>query len=180
MAKRGRPPKDKAETTVGEGHNSKTALTEEQRQALHWQHLKSYERALKLKKDADAAFKNACKIIKADGGNVNAIKLTISLQTPEGESAFRARMEMEAEVAKWNGVGVQVDMFSDERQPSVDKARADGKRAGLKGETAKPPHAPETEQFRQWMEGYYEGQSVLTSEGFKKLTPVEQQAAGNA
>lgn len=154
------------------GHNSN--LTDEQRQALHLnQHVPAYVKALEKKKVADAEFKNACKIIKADGGSVDAVKLTIALRTPEGEQAFRARIAEEAQVAAWNGVGIQVDMFADQMQPSEDKAYDAGKRAGMAGETAKPPHDPSTAQYRKWMDGHAAGQAVV-SQGFKTL---EKEAA---
>jgi hypothetical protein len=162
-------PKDGA----GEGHNV-AGLSDAQRQALHLsQHVPSYEKALAVKKKADADFKNTCKLIKAEGGSVKSVKLTLELRTPEGEAAFRVRMAQETEVAVWNGVGIQVDMFADERQPAEDKAFEAGKRAGMAGETAKPPHDPSTKQHARWLDGHAEGQAVL-SQGFK---PMEKKAA---
>ena len=169
------PKGDKADGGAGVGHN-KPPLTPQERQALHFQHVKAYEKALGVKKEADAKFKNACKLIKAEGGSVTAVKLTIELQSPEGEAAFRARLAEEQEIAAWNGLGVQIDLFADEREPAADRARGEGYRAGIKGEPAKPPHSPETEQYRAWMDGHGEGQGVLASQGFKQLTPVEQAA----
>lgn len=181
MAKRGRPPgsKNKAkDATIGDNSNgAKPELTDAERQALHFQHVKTYQKALGAKKDADAKFKNACKVIKAEGGSVRAVKLTIDLQTPEGEAAFRARMAEEAEIAGWNGLGVQIDLFADERQPAEDRAFEEGRRAGMKGEPKKPPYDPSVPQYGKWMDGHAEGNAVLASEGFKKLTPVEQAAA---
>lgn len=156
------------------GHNSN--LTDEQRQALHLnQHVPAYVKALEKKKTADAEFKNACKLIKAEGGSVKAVKLTIELRTPEGEAAFRARIAEETEVAAWNGVGVQVDMFADQMQPSEDKAYDAGKRAGMAGETAKPPHDPSTVQAKRWLQGHADGQAVV-SKGFKTLEPEKEAA----
>lgn len=159
----------KAKEEPAQGDNLK-GLTDEQRQALHLnQHVPTYERALAKKKTADAEFKNACKLIKAEGGSVKKVKLSIELRTPEGEEAFRARLAEDAEVAAWNGLGIQVDFFADEDTPSDDKAFANGKRAGLAGEPAKPPHDPSTSQYRRWMEGHSEGNGILATQGFKKL-----------
>lgn len=168
MAKKSKKDKD---TNGNAGHNSN--LTDAERQALHFVHVRDYQRELAAKKKADAELKNTAKRIKSEGGSVRAVKLTIELATPEGEAAFRARMAEEAEVASWNGVGVQVDMFADEREPAEDRAFGEGRRAGMKGEPNKPPHSPETVQFRKWMEGYSEGNSVLASEGFKRLSNAE-------
>lgn len=162
----------------GEGHNSKP-LTDAERQALHFRHVKEYERELAAKKKADADLKNTAKRIKAEGGSVAKVKGSIELQTPEGEAAFRARMADMAEVALWNGVGIQVDMFADERQPAEDRAFEEGRRAGMKGEARKPPYDPSVPQYAKWMDGYTDGNAVLASEGFKRLTPVEQAAAAH-
>lgn len=150
-----------------EGHNLE-GLSDAERQALHLsQHVPAYAKALEVKKKADADLKNVCKLIKAEGGSVTAVKLTIALRTPEGEAAFRARLAEEQEVALWNGVGVQIDLFADAREPAEDKAFAAGKRAGLAGETAKPPHDPSVPQYARWMEGHAEGQAIV-AKGFKK------------
>ncbi len=159
--------KKDGEASPKAGHNSN--LTDEQRQALHLnQHVPQYAKALEIKKKADADLKNVAKLIKAEGGSVNAVKLTLALRTPEGEAAFRARLAEEHEIAVWNGVGVQVDLFADARQPADDKAYDAGKRAGMAGETAKPPHDPSTSQFKRWMDGHADGQAVL-SKGFGQL-----------
>lgn len=159
-----RPKKEESK----EGHNI-DGLSDAQRQALHLsQHVPAYEKALAAKKKADADLKNVCKLIKTEGGSVNAVKLTIALRTPEGEAAFRAKLAEEHEVAVWNGVGIQVDLFADEREPAEDKAFAAGKRAGMAGETAKPPFDPSVPQYARWMEGHAEGQAIV-AKGFKKV-----------
>lgn len=168
----GRPKKVKDESPK-EGHNVQ-GLSDAQRQALHLsQHVPAYEKALAAKKDADAKFKNACKLIKAEGGSVRAVKLTLELRTSEGEQAFRARVAEETEVAIWNGVGIQVDMFADEDQPAEDRAFGEGKRAGMKGDPAKPPYDPSVPQYKRWLEGHGEGNAVL-AQGFKKLEPEQR------
>lgn len=163
----------------GDNNNGKPqALTDIERQALHFRHVSEYESSLAAKKSADADLKNTAKRIKAEGGSMRAVKLTIELRTPEGEDAVRARLAELQEVAQWNGVGIQVDMFADERQPSEDKAFEEGKRAGMKGEPRKPPHDPSVPQHGRWLDGYTEGNAAMASAGFKQLTPVEQ-AAGS-
>lgn len=174
MAKQAKPDKT-GKDKPGIGHNE---MTEEQRQALHLNsHVPAYEKALEAKKAADAALKNVAKLIKAEGGSVAAVKLTIELRSPEGEEAFRARIEREIEVARWNGVGVQVDLFADEMVPSEDRAYEAGKRAGMAGEPRQPPHDPSVPQHHRWLDGHADGQKVLATAGFKKLG--EAPAAAN-
>lgn len=158
--------------SAGIGHNSE--LTDEQKQGLHLNnHVPSYERALKAKKDADAAFKNVCKTIKSEGGSIDEVKLTISLRTPEGEALLKATLEQSIKIARWNGlaIGTQGDLFGPDRRPIEERAFEEGKRAGLSGENCQPPHQPGTGAYDKWIEGWHAGQAVLAS-GFNK-TPSD-------
>jgi hypothetical protein len=145
------------------------ALTDDERHALHLSHCRSYETALANKKAYDKKFKDACKLIKAESGSVEQIKQSILARTPEGEKQIRAEVESTIEVLRWSGVevGETADLFPVDRMPSVERARAEGKRAGLAGEAARPPHDPGTQQYTAWMEGYGDGQAVL-ARGFRK------------
>lgn len=151
------------------------ALTDEQRQALHYQHCAQYEAAIATKKKADAAIKNVGKIIKAEGGSVDQVKKTLLARTPEGETELRREMAETLEALRWSGVevGETAELFPEDRTPSIERARAEGKRAGLAGQPAKPPHDPNTEQYRAWMEGHGEGQTVL-AKGFKPIQPTAE------
>jgi hypothetical protein len=172
MAKRGRPSKTaKAESgsapsDATPGHNS--ALSDDERQALHWSHVQAYEISLAAFKTAQADLKNTARRIKAEGDSVAKVQITIALRTPEGEAAFKARIQDEMEVAAWNGVGVQTELFGDaDLTPASDRAFDAGKRAGMQGEPRKPPHDPSTEQYRRWMDGYTDGNSMMAGKGFK-------------
>jgi len=151
----------------GIGHNSKVDLTDDQLQALFFSHKRLYESALATKKAADAAFKNTCKIAKAELGDdaVDSIKDAILLDTEEGEAKLKSRIERQLRVARWMAVplGNQSDLFSDvaDRTPAVDRAYAAGKRVGMEGAPNKPPHDPSVPQFDAWMEGWSAGQAAI-------------------
>lgn len=176
MARKKKATGDGEQSSPGAGHNQ---LTDDELHGLHLQHVREYENVLAAKKTADANLKNCAKRIKADGDTVDKVKQTIQARTPEGEAALRAEIESTMEVLRWSGVevGDTKELFPEDRTPSVDRARAEGKRAGLDGKSAKPPHDPNTEQYKAWMEGHGEGQAVL-AKGFKK--PTAQEAAGAA
>jgi len=150
---------------AGPGHNS--GLTDDQRQALTRQHLRAYQSALAAKKEADAAFKNACKKAKAELGDgaVADIKLLIELSTDGGEQRFRDDMERQARVARWCGmpIGAQGNLFDEDRRPIEEKALEEGKAAGFDGKDAKPPYAPGHPGYDAWMRGWHEAQAVLAS-----------------
>ncbi len=147
-------------------------LNDEQQQALFFDHKKAYEKALAVKKEADAKLKNACKLAKSELGDqaVAMIKATIEFETDEGEAAVRAKLEATLRAARWMGaaIGSQFEMFEGpDRTPAADRAFEEGKRAGMKGEPARPPYAPELEQYRRWMEGHGVGNEALARKGFK-------------
>lgn len=161
----------------GVGHNLE-AMTDDQIAALTFQHKRKYHEALGAKKLADAAFKNVCKIAKAELGDdaVSNIKDMIALETEEGEILHKTEMARKAKVARWMGLplGAEPDMFGEDRTPAVDRAFAAGKKIGLAGEPCQPPHDPSTAQYTKWMEGFHEGQAVLA----KGIKPKDDSLAG--
>lgn len=178
MARRKKSAESENGTGPGIGHN---ALTDDQRHALTADHAKKYETSLAAKKAADKAFKDICKRAHADLGDsaVLDIKDMLAASTPEGEKALVARIQAEEErqkkIARWLGLapGTEPSMFDDDRTPAVDRAFADGKRVGLAGGNCAPPHAPDTAQAAKWLEGFHEGQAVL-SKGFKPLSAAAE------
>ena len=160
---------------VGPGHNIQ-ALDDDQRQILFDQHVTNYKNRLAAKKKSDADLKNACKLAKAELGKtaVMEIKLAIEFETEEGEGAIKDRLEATLRIARWVGswIGTQAEMFGDgvDRTPAADRAYDEGKRAGRKGEPAKPPHSPETEQYRRWLDGHADGNEALAKSGLKPLS----------
>jgi len=158
-----------------------STLTEDEQRALLFQHKGAYEKALADKKAADARLKNVCKIAKAELGKgaVADIKDAIALEQPEGEAAHRAEIERQLRIARWMGASVRTQFsFSEDMTPSVDRAYEEGKRAGLKGDPASPPHDPSVPQYGKWMEGWHAGQGVLASDFRKKIDmPSEAEEA---
>lgn len=162
-------------------------LTDDQKQALFWQHKKQYERALEVKKAADADLKNVCKLIKAEGSSLDEIKLAM-MDPAAFEAHARDKAQSLIRVAKYVGspLGTQFALFDEpDRTPGDEKAFADGKRAGLAGEDASPPFAAHLPQAQKWLEGYYVGQEILlkgftptpAAEDFDDLEPVAIPAA---
>lgn len=148
---------------VPTGKPPQAPLTEDQQQALFFNHTQTYKTFLERKKKADAEFKNACKLIKSEGTSVEDIKTGIQLESEGGNERLQAEIERKLRVARWQGaaVGTQFSLLDEDRTPSVEKAQAEGKRAGLKGETAKPPSHMGIAQQNAWLTGHADGQAVL-------------------
>ena len=157
------------EDAINEAPRKNSELTEDERRALHFRHCAEYERALKDKKTADAGLKNVGKRIKAEDDSVAKCKKTIQARSPEGEAELRAEIEQTTEVLRWVGVAVgeTADMFTD-RRPADEVQFEHGKVAGLRGETAAPPHDIGTLAHKKWMEGWHAGQASLMA-SFEKM-----------
>lgn len=162
-------------TAPGPGHNG---LSDDDLQALFWQHKRAYGEALARKKEADAKFKNACKTAKAELGDgaVDDIKTAIELETEEGEAKISDRLRRILRVSRWAGasIGTQFDMFDEgvDKTPADDRAFAEGKRDGLKGEPRKTDYHPSTSQYRRYMDGYQVGQESLVRSKIKSTEPA--------
>lgn len=142
-------------------------LREDERQALHFRHVREFEASQAEKKRVDSDFKSVKDRIKEEGGSISAIELTLKLRTEEGQAAFKAAMAEQAEVARRNGVGVQVEMFGKD----VDPIHEDGKRAAMNDEPCKPPAHLAQKAAQRWIGGHAEGRVALNTmraENFRK------------
>lgn len=132
-----------------------------------------YAKAVERQKTATAAVRNAAKTIKADGFTLRQIKLSIQLETPEGEAEFRSLIANDLLAAKYQGaaIGSQLQLFLEDkdRTPSVDMAYDDGVRDCIEGKTAKPGFAPDTIQAQRYLAGYHDETARRLKGGIGKL-----------
>ena len=147
----------------GIGHNSE--LTDDQKQALALHHKAAYEAKLAAKKKADAEFKNACKLAKAEiawTDGVALIKDMILAETEEGEADLRARMNRALLAARYMAVplGSQFEMFDEDRTPAIDRARAEGRRDGMADKPLANPYDPSVPQADAYADGWHEGRKA--------------------
>lgn len=151
-------------------------LTDDEKRALLFIHKREYQATLEAKKKADAEFKNACKLAKAECGKnaVADIKDLIALETPEGEAAHKDEIERKLRVARWaaSPLGTQFQFF-ESGGPAVDAAFEAGKTAALDGKDRSPPHDPSVPQYTRWIEGWDAGQEILLSDFRDKIARKE-------
>lgn len=148
---------------TGIGHNSE--MTEDQKQALALHHKANYEAKLAAKKKADADFKNACKLAKAEitwTDGVALIRDMILAETEEGEAELRERMNRAMLAAQYMAapLGSQFDMFDEDRTPAVERARAEGKRDGMADKPLVNPYDTSVPQHEQYAQGWHEGREA--------------------
>lgn len=165
--KRGRPRKNPA--PPAEPPPNTDAMTEDQKTALRFHHKKKITTAQKAKERAVADLRNCRKQAKADCGDegLKEIDVAIKMDSPEGEALARAEVDRLIRVAKWMGadIGQQLELM--DTVPQRDWYE-DGKRAGLAGETGKPPEGLVQEDGQKWLTGWQAGQKVLLDDFGKK------------
>lgn len=166
----GRPTGSKNKTTKANGgakapgpkvtkHSNQTELTDDQLQALTAEHVRSYSKALDVKKKADAEFKNICKVAKSEGVKLADIKAYIAAGTEEGQARLREDAERLARMSRWHGfpLGAQLPLFEEDENPATNRSFRLGKEAGMAGEKAVVPTDCDHEQY---MAGWHDGQNA--------------------
>jgi ribosome modulation factor len=124
--------------------------------------LKAMEPILEDLNEARGVYRNARKLAKKEGVNLDAVDIILKLENlDQGKvlvdhaDAGRYLMIMDSPLA------TQLDLFQNlqVQAPEVD-ARLQGRQAGGNAEDAENnPFTPGTEQFQAWAEGWAEGQN---------------------
>lgn len=154
---------------------SKSNSVDPEKRQLFLADKEAYAKASEKLKKAQAAVRTLGKTIKADGFSMRQIKLSIQLETPEGEADFKASVANDLLAAQYVGaaIGSQLSMFMEpDRTPAVDIAYDEGQRASMENKAAKPKYDPNTEQHRRYMQGFHDHQSKI-AEGIGKLPASE-------
>jgi hypothetical protein len=166
MARAARKPIPQLDTTaandVGPGHNG-GGLTSDQRQALALMHRRIYRTKMAAKKEADAAVKNACKVIKADLGEFGLLQVKEMMvrETPEGAAKADAELKAKTEVRVWVSDDRQLDMFPTAVKAAESEAYQQGKIAGMDDEACRSPYGPETADSEDWIRGWGVGKKIM-------------------
>src|SRR5882672_10597451 len=102
--------------------------------ALFLQNKDRYAKASERQKKATADVRNIAKQIKADGFTLRQIKLSIQLDTPEGEADFKSLIANDLLAAQYVGaaIGSQLQLFLEpDRTPAIDRAYSEGEAASM-------------------------------------------------
>lgn len=153
-------------------------LTEDQTRMVFFNHLKLIKsanadvaEAKVTLRAAEKGLKDVKKLAQSEGTALVDIETALRLEDGD-EKVMRAEIENRIKIARWLNIpmGFQLSLLDEDRRPAVDRAFEEGKIAGLKGGPRKPLHDPSTQQYARWLEGYAEGQAVLS----KKFKPLEK------
>ena len=155
---------------------SKSNSVDPEKRALFLADKSAYEKASEKLKKAQAAVRTLGKTIKADGFSMRQIKLSIQLETPEGEADFKASVANDLLAAQYVGatIGSQLSMFMEpDRTPAVDIASDEGIKDAMEHKVAKPKYDPSTPQHAAYLTAYHEEQARQLKAGIGKLPASE-------
>jgi hypothetical protein len=150
-------------------------LSDTDRQRLLLAHKRKLKPLLLTETAAKKAVSNAYELAKKEGITKKELQLAFLLDTDEGAEKVKLQMQQILNVDRWVGgeLGEQLEMFP---KPSVMvKAYADGKRAALEDEPARPPESLSQNAANEWLAGHAAGREALNvsrAEGFKPLASV--------
>jgi len=160
----------RAKKNPGPGHNSGEPLTEDEiaaLEALFSQKIRAAEKEfLEAKAVADGkrqVINDNFALVKAELRTSRKDFEAFMAKQDLSEAEFAAEFEKEMARYRRHGmpVGAQQDMFAADTVDDQVIARADGKRAGLRGADPTPPTYISGVMVQDWMEGYHAGQSEL-------------------
>lgn len=123
------------------------------------------EAAVTVQREKNGALRNAYKLAKEDGCDIDAIrsasklkKMDVGVVVTQHRTIARVLKLMQAPLGK------QYDLFTDVEVVDQLEARAAGVHAGRNGEPAdNNPHQPGTDEFADWRAGWGEGQAAIVA-----------------
>lgn len=146
------------------GHNS-GELTEAQRKALFFHHLRRrMERDAEVKEAKDAR-KEDGKLAQADGMVLGDLDYAIKAITADDKKTVTDRFVAEGEILTWLGLssGFQSDMFRD-RAPAIEKIEKAGELAGYAARERESGYAPKSDEDTRWLASYDAAQKQMQAD----------------
>lgn len=166
----------------GPGHNG---LTDREEQALFFHHKRRVNNMLALKKKADADFRNACKMAKAELGESAAddIKISTAMDDEGGEAVVMAEITRKLRIMRWMGrlPGQQGELFTDAAKAAAEAVDPfeRGIIAGMNGvSSADCPYPVASPEGQKWLDGIGEGQKAMVNLQRKRDAEVFDEAEG--
>lgn len=117
-----------------------------------------------------AVYKDA----QRDGFTKDQFETAILCSDPEGEAKVQEKIAKALQAAQFVGAMLGKNLLNFEepdRTPAADRAFEEGQRASMENKAALPPYAPETEQYRRYMDGFHSHQASLVTAGMKQINP---------
>jgi hypothetical protein len=157
----------------GNSHPKPTpeVLSDQQRQALLFNHKRKLVPLLEVEKAAKTAVAQAYELAKKEGIPKKDIKLAIILERDEGIEETKNHLEAVNRIARWMGVGKQLSLFGDS-ETQAQRHYEDGRRAALNDQPASSPSHLGTKDANIWLEGHSAGRTSLNETRIRGMQPL--------
>ena len=153
-------------------------LSDQERQRLLFAHKRKIKPLLSIELEAKGFTTMAFELAKKDGFTKKEIELAILLETDDGIEKIKVEVERTNRIARWMGVGKQLDLFGGEaKQTPAERYYESGKIAAYDDEPRKPPSYLSDKDAAHWFEGFDAARQTMNvqraSAGFRPLGEVE-------
>jgi len=153
------------------GHNS-GELTPAERKALFMDHYRPIAAQLEIVSEAKAEYNRLRKLAKADKIKLADIDFALRCAEVDDGNIIVDDLRRQAEIAAWFALPVefQPDMFGDfNREPSEDRARREGRKAGATG-VGSNPYDENSEPGKAWAEAWSAEQKIAQEALLSSMT----------
>lgn len=143
------------------GHNS-GELTEGERKALFFHHLRKRMVHNAAIKEAQDAKKDDGKLAQADHVVLGDLDYAIKAITADDKKTVTDRFVAEGEILTWLGLsaGFQSNMFRD-RAPAMERIAKEGERAGYAATERESGYGPGSDEDNTWLNAYDAAQKQM-------------------
>lgn len=142
------------------GDNSQ--LTEAERKALFFHHLRKRMAHNAELAEVNAAKKADGKTAQADGIVLGDLDYAIKAINADDKATVTDRFLAHGEVLAWLNLtpGFQSDLLRD-RAPAIERIEGEGELAGLAGKDPQSPHDNGSDEDAAWLRGWERGQQIM-------------------
>jgi len=161
------------------GHNSQ--LTENERKALFFHHLRKRMAHNEAMEEIKAARKADGKTAQADGLVLGDLDYAIKTIEADEKKTVTDRFIAHGEILTWLGLapGFQADLFRD-RAPAVERIEGQGELAGLAAKERSSGYEGGSDEDQAWLRGYDRGQAIVRDNFLAAMEKVNAAAAEDA
>lgn len=142
------------------GHNSQ--LTENERKALFFHHLRKRMSHISKAAEINAAKKADGKVAQADGIVLGDMDYAIKAINADDKATVTDRYLAHGEVLSWLNLtpGFQSDLLRD-RAPAIERIEGEGELAGLAGKDPESSYDKGSDEDQAWLRGWHRGQAIM-------------------
>lgn len=142
------------------GHNSQ--LTENERKALFFHHLRKRTGHNGQLAQINAAKKADGKLAQADGIVLGDLDYAIKAINADDKATVTDRFLAHGEVLSWLNLtpGFQSDLLRD-RAPAIERIEGEGELAGLAGKDPESSYDKGSDEDQAWLRGWHRGQAIM-------------------